>query len=327
MLIDRPADLGPDVLSGVLRMVRLTGALQFCMAPTGGWRTVGVTPLATLARRPAEAIPFHVIVEGACWLDVGGRREALVAGDVVAFPTRIGHDIGAGDGRLGIDPLADLPPRPWRGTPMLAYGDGGPRARVLCGVLECDAASFPPLVAALPPVLRARGGETGGWLGAAVAQMAAEVDRPSAGGVSMLERLSEVVFIELLRREIAAARPDGVGWLAALADPRLARCIGAIHADPRRDWSVDALAATAGMSRSGLSSRFVLVLGAPPMRYVRDWRLFLAREALRRGGRPIAEVAWEAGYGAEAAFNRAFARAFGAPPAAWRQAAGAGAAS
>ncbi len=155
--------------------------------------------------------------------------------------------------------------------------------------------------------------------------MAAEVDRPSAGGVSMLERLSEVVFIELLRREIAAARPGGVGWLAALADPRLARCIGAIHADPRRDWSVDALAAAASMSRSALCARFAAVLGVSPMRYVREWRLFLARDALRRGGRPIAEVAFDAGYGAEAAFSRAFARAFGAPPATWRQAAEAGA--
>jgi transcriptional regulator GlxA family with amidase domain len=203
-------------------------------------------------------------------------------------------------------------------VPILAYGGEGPRTRILCGVLECDATSFPPLCAALPPVMRARGAEAGGWLGAAVAQMAAEVDEPRAGGVSMLERLSEVVFIELLRREIAAVPPGGVGWLAALADPRLARAIGAVHAAPARDWSVDELAALAGLSRSAICARFAAVLGVGPMRYVRDWRLFLARDALLGGARPIAEVAWEAGYGAEAAFNRAFSRAFGVPPAAWR---------
>ncbi|MBP7001440.1 AraC family transcriptional regulator [Amaricoccus sp.] len=324
-MIESPGGPGSDVLSGVLRMVRLSAALQFCFAPRGDWRTAGRRGLADLVSRADEAIPFHVVVEGTCWLDVAGRRETLAAGDVVAFPTRAPHDLGAGAGRRPIDPVSDLPERPWREAPLLDYAGEGVRARILCGVLVCDVTSFPPLRAALPEMMLARAGEAGPWLAAAVAQMAAEVDTPRAGGISMLERLSEVVFIELLRREIGGARAGGVGWLAALADPRLARCIAAIHADPARDWSVEALAGLAGLSRSALCARFAAVLGATPMRYVRSWRLFLARDALQSGARPIAEVAWEAGYGAEAAFNRAFSRAFGMPPAAWRDAARAGA--
>jgi AraC-like DNA-binding protein len=319
MLTDRPESTEPDVLSALLRAIRLSGTLQFCIAPSGDWQTGGPGSLASLARRPAEAIPFHVIVEGGCWLRVGDARTDLAAGDVVAFPFRTAHDLGSGDDGREINPLADLPPPPWESVPVLDYGRVPERrVRILCGVLDCDAACFPPVRAVLPPVLLARASEAGPWLAASVAQMAAEVDQPRGGSVSMLERLAEVVFIELLRHEVARARPGAGGWLAALRDPALARCLGAIHADPRRDWSVEALAVEAAVSRSVLCARFAAVLGVSPMRYVRDWRLTLARMALGTTARPIAAVAEEAGYGTEAAFSRAFSRAFGAPPAAWR---------
>jgi transcriptional regulator GlxA family with amidase domain len=110
-----------------------------------------------------------------------------------------------------------------------------------------------------------------------------------------------------------------VGWLAALADPSLARCLALIHDDPGCDWSVESLAKAAGLSRSTLAERFEAVLDTSPMRYVRDWRLYLASVALRTTGRTVAAIGHDAGYGTEAAFNRAFSRAYGAPPAAWRQ--------
>jgi transcriptional regulator GlxA family with amidase domain len=157
------------------------------------------------------------------------------------------------------------------------------------------------------------------WLRATIAQIVSEVDRPRTGGLSMLERLTEVTFIELLRHEILTARAGSVGWLAALADPALARCLALIHDDPHRDWSIEALGRAAGLSRSTLGERFEAVIGTSPMRYVRDWRLYLASMALRTTSKPVATIAHDAGYGTEAAFNRAFARAYGTPPAAWRQ--------
>ena len=141
----------------------------------------------------------------------------------------------------------------------------------------------------------------------------------AAGGLSMLERLTEISFIELLRHQIIATRSQPGGWLAALADPALGKCLLLIHDNPGREWSVDSLSAASGLSRSTLTERFETMLNTSPMRYVREWRLFLASLALSTTTKRIAAVAYDAGYGTEAAFNRAFARAYGVPPAAWRQ--------
>jgi AraC-like DNA-binding protein len=315
--------LGPvaaDVLSSVLRSVRLSGSVQFCFMPTGRWQTDAAPSLAGLTARPSGVMPFHIVAAGACWLKLGDQRLDLVAGDVVAFPFGAGHQLGAGeDGRL-VTPVRDLPPKPWADVPVLRYGDGEDAVRLLCGYLEFGAVNFQPLRGALPDLIHVRTAADPdlGWLGATLAQIVAEVDRPRAGGASVLERLTEITFIELLRRHVAAAPAGSAGWLAAMRDPALARCLGLIHAEPMRDWSVSALAAGAGLSRSALAERFETVLATSPMRYVRSWRLCLAGVALSTSDRPVALIAYEAGYGAEAAFNRAFSRAHGMPPAAWR---------
>jgi AraC-like DNA-binding protein len=242
----------------------------------------------------------------------------LAAGDVVAFPFGTGHQLGAGSGGRTILPTRDLPPKPWREIPQLRYGTGPRRVRLLCGYLQCDAVSFRPLRDALPNLLHVRTRDST-WLRAAVAQIVAEVDHPRAGGLSVLERLTEILFIELLRARINAAEAGATGWLAALADPALGRCLARIHDAPAREWSVQSLARESGLSRSSLTERFETVLKTSPMRYVRDWRLCLAGIALGTTGKSIASVAVEAGYGTEAAFTRAFTRAYGLPPATWRQ--------
>jgi AraC-like DNA-binding protein len=256
-------------------------------------------------------------------LKMDGREVALGAGDIVAFPFGTGHQLGGGtSGRL-VTPVKDLPPKPWRDIPTLRYGEGPHGVRLLCGFLQCDAIGFRPLRDALPPLIHVRTGadESAGWLRATIAQMTSEVDRPRAGGLSVLERLTELTFIELLRHQIIAARPGSTGWLAAAADPALGRCLTVIHEDPHRTWSVPALAKASGFSRSALAERFEAVLGTPPMRYVREWRLCLASVSLGTTSKAIAAIAEEAGYGTEAAFSRAFARAYGLPPATWRQSA------
>lgn len=314
-----PADR--DVLSDVLRTIRLSGSVQFCFMPSGAWQTEGGPSLASLAEGPSSPIPFHIVVEGTCWMKMEGRETILVAGDVVAFPFGTGHQLGAGSGGRPISPVKDLPPKPWRDLPILRYGEDRRRVQLLCGYLQCDAISFRPLRNALPTLLhvRTRGAEDADWLRATIGQIVAEADRPRAGGLSMLERLTETMFIELLRHQMVAATPDASSWLAALADPSLGRCLALIHDDPGRGWSVQNLSAASGLSRSTLAERFETVLDTSPMRYVRDWRLCLARVALSTTTKGIAAIAYEAGYGTEAAFNRAFARAYGAPPAAWRQ--------
>lgn len=318
----RPAD--EDVLSDVLRTVRLSGSLQFCFMPTGAWRTEGKAGLRSLSDNPASAIPFHILVEGTCWVKIEGRKLELAQGDVVAFPFGTPHQLGAGSGGRMVTPVDDLPPKPWREIPILQYGEGRARVRLLCGYLQCDAMSFRPLRNALPTMLHVptRGAEGGAtWLRATIEQIVAEVDRPRTGGLSMLERLTEITFIELMRHQIVAAQPGSTGWLAALADPSLGTCLSLIHNEPRRGWSVGSLSVASGLSRSALTERFDAVLNTSPMRYVRDWRLCLASVALSTTSQTIAAVADDAGYGTEAAFNRAFARTYGLPPAAWRQSA------
>lgn len=321
-LIETPRRrLGEDVLSNVLRTVRLSGSLQFCFMPSGAWHTDDAPSLAGMAGTASRTVPFHVVVEGSCWLKMPGIEATLATGDVVAFPFGTGHQLGAGSGGRLVTPVADLPPKPWRHIPMLHYGEESDRVRLLCGYLQCDALNFAPLRQALPQLLHVRtsGAEDTVWLRAAIAQLALESDQPRDGGLSMLERLTEIIFIELLRHQIIAASAASTGWLAALGDPALARCLSLIHNDPRRDWSVAALCAASGVSRSALTERFETMLSTSPMRYVRDWRLYLASVTLKTTDGSIAAVAFDAGYGTEAAFNRAFSRSFGAPPAAWRQ--------
>lgn len=316
----RPA-VGHDVLSKVLRTFRLSGSLQFCFMPDGAWHTEGKGALSALADDPSIAIPFHILAEGSCWLKMDGRQIDLEAGDVLAFPFGTPHQLGAGSGGRSIAPVSDLPPKPWREVPILAYGSERGDVRLLCGYLQCEAIRFGPLRASLPALIHIRtaGSNETEWLSATIGQIVREVDGAQSGGLSMLERLTEITFIELLRHHIISLASDSVGWLAALADPALGRCLSAIHDDPTRAWSVHDLAAASALSRTTLAERFETVLKTSPMRYVRDWRLCLASMALTTTDKPVAAIAYDARYGTEAAFSRAFSRAYGVPPATWRQ--------
>ncbi len=309
-----------DVLSALLSTIRLSGSLQFCFMPTGDWETDAAPSMARMSGKAIGTIPFHVVVSGSCWLKMAGETASLETGDVVVFPFGTGHQLGAGSNGKLVVPTRDLPDKPWREIPMLRYGSDADGVRLLCGFLQCEALSFAPLRQALPKLIhvKTRGANDADWLRATIRQMVDEVDRPRAGGISMLPRLTEVIFIEILRHQIIVSEPRSVGWLAALTDGPLSRCLSLIHDDPRRDWSLEELATATGMSRSALAERFQTMLGMPPIRYLRDWRLYLASVALAMTGQAIATIAFEAGYATEAAFSRAFSRSFGAPPAAWR---------
>lgn len=306
-----------DLLSEALRQIRITGSLQYCYMPSGAW----ITDATPGAYKPRDAIGFHIMTAGTCWLELEGVRTVLEAGDIAAFPFGTPHWIGAGDGGRLIDPGGDLPPAPWRETPILRYESEGPIVRILCGYIQCEAMNFRHFSQLLPTLIHVRTLQAGAtdWLAATIKQIVAEVDHPQGGGRSVLERLTELAFLEVLRRQILAADASSTGWLAAIQDPALSRCLHFIHSDPGHDWSVEKLAAASGLSRSALCDRFAKLLQSSPMHYIRDWRLFLASVRLRSGSASIAEIALDAGYAAEAAFNRAFSRRYGKPPALWRK--------
>jgi AraC-like DNA-binding protein len=310
-----------DLLASVLQSVRLSGSLQFCFMPTGDWQTDAKPSLAKLSASNSGVMPFHVMAEGACWLKIEGEEVALRAGDIVLFPFGTGHQLGAGEGGRLIIPTGDLPQKPWARTPVLHYGEGPDRVRLLCGYLHCEVLDFAPLQRILPKLIHIR--TTGqvelAWLSTMVQQIVREVDEPRQGSLSMIERLTEVTLIEVLRHQISDAEKNVVQTLPVMSDAALSRCLNAIHRDPHREWTLHSLASVSAVSRSGLVERFQTALDTSPMRYLRDWRLYLAGIRLRNSSDSIANIAVESNYGSEAAFNRAFTRTHGVSPGAWRQ--------
>lgn len=306
-----------DVLAHLLRDIRVSRCLQYCFEPQGDWM-VDASPAPF---RPPGSVSFHIVVEGSTWIDMAEGQFTAQAGDVVIFPRGSHHFIGAGhQGRL-LSPGDDLPPPPWHSLPRLRYASAtGARQRILCGFLEARVLDFQPLMSALPELMVARpSADASDWLGPAIARLIREIDQPTPGGMTLVARLSEIVFIELLRRQMLQARQASAGWLAALGDPVLHKALRALHGAPTRNWNQLSLAAAIGVSKTVLCERFQRLLAMSPMRYLREWRLYLASADLADSALPLVRVAERAGYGTEAAFNRAFSRHYGTPPATWRR--------
>jgi AraC-like DNA-binding protein len=199
------------------------------------------------------------------------------------------------------------------------YGGGGAPTRMVCGFLACDAVLGNPLLASLPRLFKIDVGQgtESAWLASALGFAAAEAADPRSGTASVLAKLSELLFVQAVRRYIDTLPESERGWLAALRDRYVGRALTQLHAQPAHAWTVDELAGHVGLSRSALAQRFSDLLGQPPIQYLARWRLGLAARLLR-SGKPLAEVAGTVGYESDAAFSRAFKREFGLPPASWR---------
>lgn len=313
--------MGADVLSTLLKSVRIAGSLQFCVHAAGHWQTDGAPRMGQLARTATvPAIPFHVVATGRCWVRVEERVVDLEQGDVIAFPFATGHALGLGEEGPLIRPVNDLPPRPWSDVPVLRYGDGPIATRLLCGFVSLEAMNFQPMRDALPVMMRieSRAPGTSPLVRSAVQALVAEADARSPGGSSVVERLTEIILIELLRSEVASRQGTSRGLLAGMTDPIVARALASMHATPTAHWTVASLAKASATSRSVLLDKFASIIGRSPMRYLREWRLLLASNALSDTAKPVSRIAEEAGYDTEAAFSRAFSRLHGVPPARWR---------
>lgn len=313
-----------DALSDVLRAVRLTGAIFFDVHASEPW-VVETPPGQSIVGRmfpdAEHLISYHVLTRGTCWASVIGEPPMLLSpGDVVVFPHGDAHVMSSAPGMQNPPDLA-LYRRPSDGQLPFSISVGNTQedsAHFVCGFLGCDARPFNPLLAALPRAFHVSD-RMGGAIAAFVQFAVAESKQPRIGGEIVLGRLSELMFVDVVRRYLETMPDDRTGWLAGLREPFVGRALAALHRDPARDWTIESLAHEVGLSRSALAERFTQFVGQPPMQYLTNWRMQLAANHLLSGMDSVATIAARVGYESEAAFSRAFKKAVGTAPSLWRK--------
>jgi len=326
-----------DPLSDVLRSVHLRGAIFYYVSFRDEWvaETPGAPQLSDALMPGAEhVLAYHLIAKGNGWAATDGEPPVrLASGDIVMFPRGHAHTLSSAPGMRAQSDDSD-----WRFTTRndpkpiaVAYHRGVLKpgaempadeasAVVVCGFIGCDLRPFNPLIEALPRLLHLPAGGVGAWVAPVLHQAVSESRESRPGSAAVLERVSEMVFVDAARRYLESLPADASGWLAALRDRHVGKAISLMHEQPAATWTIDQLGRQVGLSRSALHERFVDLVGQPPMQYLTNWRMQRGAALLREGDATVATIAQEVGYDSEAAFARAFKRLVGQPPAAWRRA-------
>jgi AraC-like DNA-binding protein len=326
--------MGQDTLSEVLRTVRLRGAVFYYVGYGPEWaaEVPRASEVAAAVVPGAEhVIEYHLMAKGSGWVGIVGERPVRIdAGDIVMFPHGDPHVMSSAPG-MRAEPMdvdwvyaTRNDPKPigiYRGV---ALGpDGAPvedaTSNVVCGFLGCDLRPFNPLIATLPRMLHIRANASREWITRTILQAVNESESRRPGSEAVLQRMSEMMFVDAIRHHLDSL-PDGAdGWLAGLRDRFVGRALTLLHAEPGRDWTIEGLAEAVGLSRSALHERFVALIGQPPIQYLTQWRMQLGAKLLRETHATVASIALDVGYDSEAAFTRAFKRSVGEPPARWRR--------
>ena len=322
---------GADALSDVLEAVRLTGALFFLVDAAEPWiaEAPDSTTLAPIILpRVQHVVSYHVVTAGTCWCHMAGLPPArLDAGDIVVVPHGDAYQLSShpspGSSGLSLPQILEWFQMMAAGQLPFVVEEGGDlpqRVQVICGFLGCDALPFNPVLATLPRLLPLRRAAAAGRdrLAALIDFAVGEAQGQRAGRRSILLRLSELMFVEVVRRYLTTVPEAQRGWLAGLRDPLVGRALARLHAQPGRSWTIDELARAVAASRTVLTERFTHLVGEPPMHYLARWRIHLASTLLADNGAKVSAVARQVGYDSDAAFSRAFKKVTGLAPAAWR---------
>jgi AraC-like DNA-binding protein len=314
-----------DVLSEVLRAVRLEGALFFNAEFSAPWclRSAASATMAPYLRPGAgHVILYHFLIEGRAYAQLpGGQRQELVAGDIVILPHGDPHLLGNGPAYTPVDALKTFSRSLSDSLKLTRFGGGGEITRFVCGFMACEPRLSEVFLSGLPKILKVHvaDGPSGQWIKDSILFSVGGVNGSLAGSGLVLAKLSEVLFVETLRLYISALPPDQLGWLAGARDPVIGKALALLHKDPAHPWSIPDLARSIGLSRTRFVGRFRHFLGKSPMAYLAEWRLKLAAEILQSTEDSVAAIAAAVGYGSEASFNRAFRREFDCPPARFRR--------
>jgi AraC-like DNA-binding protein len=291
-----------DVLSDVLRTIRLEGALFLNGDMRAPWcfNVPKGSDMAQVLKPGAPRLAIcHLVLQGQCWAQLQGAEPIRVnAGEVIAVPHGDPHVLGSHLRHAAVDVEHVVRPQV-PAVQRIRYGGDGDRTVLVCSWLTYEGDAPNPVMSNLPGLfitaLRSR--PAGPWIEQSVA---------------------ELLFAEVVRGYIESMPANNPGWLAGLRDPHVGRCLALMHGEPARAWTVEALAQESHISRSVLADRFTELVGAPPMHYLAHWRMILAAGMLRRDQVNLARIAEGVGYESEAAFNRAFKREYGVSPGVWR---------
>jgi AraC-like DNA-binding protein len=304
---------GADIVSDLLRSVRVRSTIWCRSELRAPWG------FGTDARGTAA---FHVVTAGRCWLEVDGHdnQRRLNAGDLVVLPTGRRHWLrdDPATAAPGLERL--LASHPLDQQHRLRGGGGGPRTALLCGGFALEGGDAHPLLGALPPVIHVRGvrGRPLPWVAATLRLLSAETSATAPGSEAVVSRLADTLLAQALRLALGELDANDGAQARALRDPRIATAVQRIHGEPQRPWTVGGLAAEVGLSRSAFAGRFRELVGEPPMRYLIRARLAHAAALLHTTDVGLAVIARRTGYESEFSFSRAFKRAFGVAPGAYR---------
>jgi len=315
-------------LTDALDGLRLSGAIFLRGEYTESW---GFSSMAAgdLGRVLAPAAPrlilFHVVAAGRCWIETDASERLWAgAGDVIVLPYGDDHRMGGSEEAELVSAASLVAPPPWSEMPVIQHGRGGDPTQVVCGYLVSDDPLFDPRLRALPPVfvVSPPTGTARSFVAASIEYALHQTARVDVDRLAAPTDVAQLLLREVLRLHLAQAPSSPHGWLRALRDPVLAPALAGIHAEPGRRWTVADLAATGHVSASVLDERFRNVLAMPPIRYLSEWRMHLARGLLSSSDATVTVIARRVGYESEEAFSRAFKRAHGVAPSRWRVEAG-----
>lgn len=311
-----------DPLAAALDSLQLNGVLYCRSELTAPWG-IDLPPIE-------GCMMFHLVTAGRCRLEMEGEEPQTLQQGSLALVTRdAGHRLLSEAG-AGAEPLFDLPvERLSERYEILRHGGGGDPAQLICVVVRYDRAAAEHLLDLLPAVIRLHtwDEDESGWLQGTLRFISREAKELTPGGETVITRLADVLVVQMIRAWVDSAPPGDRGWLAALRDEQIGRSLTAIHREPDRAWTVEALAREAGMSRSAFSSKFTRIVGKTALRYVTEARMRTARGRLQETSEPLAVIAERVGYESEASFCRAFKRVFGVSPGSVRKGAHAAAAA
>jgi AraC-like DNA-binding protein len=312
-----------DALSEVLKAVKLDSAFFYNGEFSAPWsfRSPQSCKLAPYINQSSgHVIVYHLLIEGKAYARLEEERLSIAPGDVLIFPHGDAHLLESGPCPLAVDGEAELQRIFSQGLKLSRMGGGGEISRFVCGFMVCEPSLSHALLAGLPRMFKIniRQEPSGEWLENSIRHSIGNAKAGGAGGDAVLAKLCEALFTETLRRYMTLLPQGQTGWLAGARDAEVGKALALMHRQPAERWTVAALAHEVGISRSVLAERFRQYLGEPPVAYLTRWRLQLGAQMLSATSYSVAQIASKVGYDSEPAFNRAFKRNFGSPPARYR---------